>query len=843
MDGQKIFISAKTSYGDLVDDWSPAYSGLFSDRWETSAGEFGFLISASTSEFTARGDGINLTNFYERSATQTEFPTLDSTELPGYAGQTLYMPTGPWVQTADSERNRTGFDVALQWQNTDETIRATAEFIRSDSEESWREHVLFPTTSSQGFDADLENAVLVGTDATFDEDGFFTSGTISYPWNVAYLASSRGDRTESIVEDASFNLVLTPNEKWKIELDYQTLDTTYDRENNTINNRFAMSDIFLDLRTKVPTVRFLGTNATGGVPRDPAGLNCPVGAVPGTKDLSDPAAACEYYQVSIMDTNVDAVGEMDSFTADVEYQIDSGWFKSVSGGAYFSDIDRTSQDDEYINWGAVSHTWGTVPTAGLAGNPELYEPVTFGNDFLNGSGLTGANRTFLFPRMSNTTEKNLLGYDELLTAYGYNNGGWHNRRTRVSIDGQPTNELGYLPHETVTTAIGRQEAYVRFDFANEELAMPIKANLGLRYVSYDVEATGSSRFNEPGLGDTAQAYYEANFPAYAQFFNGDGSTVNTAEPETYTTTLPSLNISVGVTDDLIARVALSKAIFFPSLYDMRNTTNYSAAVVSTESPPGTIASMQVTPNGVGGNPYLKPEESNQLDLTAEWYFSEVGSLTLSWFYKDIENLFRERNYETTVTNTSSNTSMDMLVRRYVNEGEGKITGFEIAYQQFYDFLPGAWSGLGMQFNYTYVSQDDLDDENLGESVSIGGDRNAFRNFTGLPLPGLSEDTYNFALMYQYDAIEARMAYNWRSEYLITRRDANSFAPIFSEDQGYLDASIWYTINDNFRVGLEGSNLLDEMTRTNTQFNQAGITTPKNYSLTDRRYALSLRATF
>jgi TonB-dependent receptor len=294
---------------------------------------------------------------------------------------------------------------------------------------------------------------------------------------------------------------------------------------------------------------------------------------------------------------------------------------------------------------------------------------------------------------------------------------------------------------------------------------------------------------------------------------------------------------------LIARVALSKAIFFPSLYDMRNTTNYSAAVVSTESPPGTIASMQVTPNGVGGNPYLKPEESNQLDLTAEWYFSEVGSLTLSWFYKDIENLFRERNYETTVTNTSSNTNMDMLVRRYVNEGEGKITGFEIAYQQFYDFLPGAWSGLGMQFNYTYVSQDDLDDENLGESVSIGGDRNAFRNFTGLPLPGLSEDTYNFALMYQYEDIEARIAYNWRSEYLITRRDANSFAPIFSEDQGYLDASIWYTINDNFRVGLEGSNLLDEMTRTNTQFNQAGITTPKNYSLTDRRYALSLRATF
>lgn len=842
MDGRKIFLSAKNSYGDLVEDWSPAYSGLYSDRWETGAGEFGFLISASTSEFTARGDGINLTNFYERSATQTEYPGLGSTELPGHAGQTLYMPTGAWLRTADSDRDRTGFDTSLQWQNTDETIKATAEFIRSDSEESWRENVLFPTTSSQGFDADFPNAVLVGNDATFDSKGYFTSGTISYPWNVAYLASSRGDRIESIVEDSSFNLVLTPNEKLKIELDYQTLDTSYDRENNSINNRFAMSDIYLDLRGKVPSIKFLGTNATGGAP---SWLGCPAGANPGTTDLSDPMGSCEYYQVSIMDTNVDAEGEMDSFTADVEYQIDSGWFKSVAAGAYFSDIDRTTQDDEYINWGAVSHTWGTTPTSGLADHPELYEPITFGGDFMDGQGLTGDNRTFLFPKMSNTQEKNLLAYDEFLTDNNINNGGWHNRRTRVSIDGQPTNSKGYLPHETVTTGIERQEAYVRFDFANEDLAMPVKANVGLRYLSYDVEATGTSRFNKPALGVAAQAYYDANFPTYAQFFNGDGSVVNTAKPETYTTTLPSLNISLGITEDLIARIALSKAVYFPSLYDMRNTVNYSASVTSTEDPdnPGTITDMQISANGTGGNPNLKPEESNQVDLTAEWYFSEVGSLTFSLFYKDIDNLFRERNYETTVVNPSTNASLDMLVRRYVNEGEGKIRGFEIAYQQFYDFLPGAWSGLGTQFNYTHVSQDDLEDTDLGQSVSVGGDRNAFRNFTGLPLPGLSEDTYNFALMYQYSGIEARLAYNWRSEYLVTRRDADAFAPIFNDDQGYLDASIWYSINDNIRIGLEGSNLLDEMTVTRTQFNQAGVTTPKTYSMTDKRYALSVRATF
>src|SRR5690606_37894823 len=211
-------------------------------------------------------------------------------------------------------------------------------------------------------------------------------------------------------------------------------------------------------------------------------------------------------------------------------------------------------------------------------------------------------------------------------------------------------------------------------------------------------------------------------------------------------------------------------------------------------------------------------------------------------HKDIKNLFRERNFETTVVNPGNGAELDMLVRRQVNDGEGQIQGFEIAYQQFFDFLPGAWSGLGTQFNYTYVSQKDLEDADTGSAVSGGCDCNAFRNFTNLPLPGLSEDTYNFALMYQLDGIEARLAYHWRSEYFLTRRDANVFAPIYIEDQGYLDASSWYTINDNIRIGLEGSNILGEMTKTRTQFNQEGVTTAKNFSLTDSRYALSLRAT-
>ncbi len=837
---RKIFVSVKDSYGDLVEKTSPAFSALYSDRWDSSVGEFGFLVSGAKSKFNARGDGINLTNFYERSKTQTEFADLGSTALPGHENEKLYMPTGPWFRTADSDRDREGFDSSLQWKNPDETAKVTAEFISSKSIENWREHVLFPTDSSTGFQPDFVNVQLdPKKPATFDSNGYFTSGTLTYPWNTAFLTSVRGDHTESKVQDASVKVELTPTEKLKVTLDAQHLNTTYHRQNNSINNRMSQSDVFLDLRGDVPKVQFLGTNNNpGGTP--PGWLGCPTGKNPGTTDLADPMGSCNYYQVSIMDTNIDAKGTMDSFTADVKYDIDGDWFKSVSGGAFFSNVDRTTQDDAYANWGNISNTWGQLPKSGLAEHPELYEQFTFDNKYLGGDGLIGSNRTFLFPKMSNTSQANLLAYDQFLRANGISNGGWVNRADRVGIDGGKTDSLGYLPFETYHVELDRKEAYVRFDFANDELAYPIKANVGLRYVSYGVESTGTSLYTDPakGFSPADKAFFVKQYPALAALLTGDGSTPETAKPDTYTATLPSFNLSVSLRDDLISRFAVSKALYYPSLYDIRNSRSYSVAV--TRTPADTtvpVTSMAVSDlNATGGNPNLKPEESTQFDWTLEWYAGKSTSVTGSFFYKNINNLFRERNAEGSIG------GVDYVGRTQVNDGKGTVKGFEIAYQQFYDFLPGAWAGLGSQLNYTYIRPSDLGDAS-GDAISVGGSRNEFRNFTNLPLPGLSKSNANATLIYQHSSIEARLAYTWRSDYLVTRRDSDSFAPIYAEASGYLDASVWYTINDNFRIGLEGSNLLNEMTKTTTQFNQAGVTTPKTFSLTDRRYAVSLRASF
>src|SRR5690606_13953833 len=94
----------------------------------------------------------------------------------------------------------------------------------------------------------------------------------------------------------------------------------------------------------------------------------------------------------------------------------------------------------------------------------------------------------------------------------------------------------------------------------------------------------------------------------------------------YTYLLPSLNLRLGATDDLIFRFAVSKVMTRPDTSYVRNFVNI-----------GIDGNGQLTANV--GNPELKPATAWQGDLTAEWYFDRVGSLTFNAFYKRVSNFF------------------------------------------------------------------------------------------------------------------------------------------------------------------------------------------------------------
>ena len=53
--------------------------------------------------------------------------------------------------------------------------------------------------------------------------------------------------------------------------------------------------------------------------------------------------------------------------------------------------------------------------------------------------------------------------------------------------------------------------------------------------------------------------------------------------------------------------------------------------------------------------------------------------------------------------------------------------------------------------------------------------------------------------------------DWRERYLLTTSAANIQRPVWSEDYGQLDGSIFYSLNEHVKMGLQGTNLLNART--------------------------------
>jgi TonB-dependent receptor len=158
-------------------------------------------------------------------------------------------------------------------------------------------------------------------------------------------------------------------------------------------------------------------------------------------------------------------------------------------------------------------------------------------------------------------------------------------------------------------------------------------------------------------------------------------------------------------------------------------------------------------------------------------------------------------------------------------------------------LPGVLSGFGLGANYSYIKSSGLQDAR---------DESQFDNPNGggiglpgnLPLEQLSKHNVNIQPFYEKGPISLRLAYNWRSRFLLTSRDVIfPFYPIYNAATGRLDATFFYKVNDNIKVGVQGVNLTNEVTKTLSQFTNDGRIGPRSYFMEDRRFHFILRGNF
>ncbi len=164
-------------------------------------------------------------------------------------------------------------------------------------------------------------------------------------------------------------------------------------------------------------------------------------------------------------------------------------------------------------------------------------------------------------------------------------------------------------------------------------------------------------------------------------------------------------------------------------------------------------------------------------------FAPTGSLTGAVFYKDISTTSSLRPRPR--RSTPAAIPRPSPATRNRNGEEGTVQGFEGAYTQFYDFLPGLLRGFGVQANLTYI-----DSEGGANTAVNPNDPQQVGNagLAGLLLEGMSLWAYNLTGMYELHGISARLAYNWREGYLLTTSAANINRPVWYDDYGQLDGS-------------------------------------------------------
>ena len=874
---QMFAFSSKANYGDYRKEVTPSFSGLFSDQWETSTGKFGFLIAASRSEYKSRGDGIGLGNFHSRGSgfipvldqwgdmvdVSPKSP-LDGPALPGQpAGSVWHVPAAIHLSMADNDRERTGFTGSVQWANRADTVVVTLEHINSDASLEWNERQMGQAAqgfkSYMGFSQNWRDDAANGRPLTFN-DGFLASGTaLGVSPETPFFYRSRWNYNENTVEDSSLNLKVKATDRLNLEFDYQHIDSEKLVHNYSMSGQTrgmsvqAVSPYFLDLRGERPTVEFLSNNiqTPGWSPRPEWN-----GPVP------------NLFLGTGMQQEEHNTAKADSFKFDASYQLD-GIFSNIGFGAYYSDKDLTVRDTAYEGWTAIGTPWvqDDRNAAASVNRPELFERIDFA-DYYNGQVLIGGVNNFLFPKMDlvkNFAQSLHQGCKE----------GWHNATLSKANNGTCTGtyvpyadkpdrvEGPFAAHNISSSNEKRTEFYLRGDFDLPEQQIPVKGNVGLRFVNYQLESTGAfvqpTTLKRGDAGSSLNAVLQQ--PQYKQYYDlaSGKSELSTVDGTNYSTVLPSLNLSFELDEDLVMRVGASQGLFYPSLTDTRNISLMDLDYTRRLKTPGqdqdevknpVVGLDRIEVTALAGNPYLEPEESINLDLTAEWYFSKAGFVNLGLFHKSLDNIIRNRQFDLDIT--SNGVKYDVSAYGPANTGSGSIRGAELSYSQFYDMLPGLWRGLGLQLNYTFIDQSGLEDPNniakgtLGfkeDGSRIEDNRNTFRVFSGLPLQGYSDQNMNIVGMYELDAVSFRLAYTWRSEYLLTLRESEEFVPAFAEASGMLDASFYYNINDHWKIGIEGSNLLNTETKTRYQMNQAGDKTDALSFTTDRRYAISLRAVF
>ncbi|MYN42428.1 TonB-dependent receptor [Duganella sp. FT109W] len=836
--GFKGTVGVSESYSTLRQGKpSPTATVLLSNRWTTDIGEIGALIDFAHAKSPSRSDGVGVDPY---------FPHVNSTDPALYdRNKTQWIPLGVGYRSQDFDRTRRGDYAAFQWKpNKDLTAGLT--YFKTRYKEDLDEHVV---ASSE----DKWYQQVASSNSVFDKNGAFQSGTISNPTygGSPFNSSQRINTRESSTRDISLNVQwrVSPDLTWTN--DFQHVRSTTEGFDADVSTGFILPNQTMDMTGKVPQIG-LGSEAYM-------------------------ANAHNYYWAYTQEALDRATATQKAWKSDVKYSFDDPVLRDIRFGVRLANREGdNNKAQKFYNWQAITFPW--MEGWQIPGVARLDDPR-----FAGGASLQKIDNFFggkyNLPPMLFADSATVRGFpDQWSKIHAYHDVLCAEQGSTCD----PWKPATFNdPAATNTQTEKTRAAYTQLRFGWDDLKFPIDGNVGIRYVRTQGAGSGYVAYTPPstpsvGAGVNVTGLDKLiNIPAFAQSQSFTNS---------YGNWLPSLNLRMKASNELQFRFAAAKAISRPDFNQLQVQTTLNAEHLQTVTRDAAGNTTAVQFNGTSltgtsdGNPLLKPIRATNVDLTAEWYFAKAGSLTFSLFNKDLQDIIVTKNYAYTAKDVTG-ASRSFVVTGPVNGAKGFARGFEIAHQQYYDFVPDWLRGIGTQASWTYVESERTlkdpvyeawcagSDASSNYNLSINGCDTDARAFGKTPLPGLSRHTVNLALMYEQHGLSLRVAYNWRSRYLLgvnqwgsrgnnglntnpasssfliptTNNDQAFGLPLYQAAYGQVDASIFYDFTDKFRVGLEGTNLTNSYTRQIMQQHSGDFT--RQVFMSGPRYTLLAQYSF
>jgi TonB-dependent receptor len=245
----------------------------------------------------------------------------------------------------------------------------------------------------------------------------------------------------------------------------------------------------------------------------------------------------------------------------------------------------------------------------------------------------------------------------------------------------------------------------------------------------------------------------------------DGDVEQSTFENSYTDILPSVHLTYEVNDNLQFRSAWTNTIGRPDYSEL-------ASFREVEIENGEAFINQ-------GNPDLEPFQAMNFDLGVEYYFENGGLASVTGFYKQIDNAIYEDVNTRTEGNlvVEGNSVSEIETTQPANADDGFVRGLEATYQQPFTFLPGPFDGLGLSSNVT-VTDSEVEVPDRGD----------------LPFFQQADLVYNIVPYFQKAGFEARLAINYRGDYLLALEDTQ-VNDTWVKDRTTVDLNASYQFSD------------------------------------------------